>query len=237
MTNKEAIGLLEAERDVMVAVSTGGPRIQELNPAYLLRRRQIADHLRSIGLEDPNRYADLWSWYGKWSNGDLPTYQSRREYIRDLFAPVIGALTSRAGGSPAQPVAQPTGWPRVDRDIDSVRRHLENAQTEMDFQLVGVCCREALISLGQVLYDPAKHVPTDGTKPSDTDATRMIEAYFSVELAGSSHETVRAHAKSAFRLANELQHKRTANRRAALLCAEATRTVVNLAAIVAGRHA
>jgi hypothetical protein len=236
MTYSDGIALIEAERDSMLSVSTGGPRIQELNPAYLIRRKQVAAFLREHGLEDPNRYSDLWAWYGKWSNGDLPTYQSRREFLRELFAPTLQALAQRSAGHAASPVAQPTGWLRVDRDIDTYRLRLEQARAELEFQQVGLCCREALISLGQAVFDPQKHAPSDGVKPSDTDAFRLIEAFFTAELGGSSNETVRAHAKSAVRLANELVHRRTADRRAALLCAEATRTVINLAAIVAGRH-
>lgn len=220
----------------MVAVSTGGPRIQELNDAYIARRALIATFLREHGIPDPNIYSDLWAWYGKWSNGDLPTYQSRRDYLRELFVPVLDALLKRESGRNSEPLARQTGWIRVDRDLDAVRTLLEQAKSELDFQQVGLACRETLISLGQVTYDPLKHTASDGITPSDTDAFRMIEAFFSAELAGGSHEIVRGHAKSACKLAVELQHRRTADRRSALLCAEATRTVVNLTAIIARRH-
>ncbi|MEZ5302630.1 MAG: TIR domain-containing protein [Verrucomicrobiales bacterium] len=36
----------------------------------------------------------FWQWYGKWSDGTLPTYQSRRQYIAELLQPTIDALAS-----------------------------------------------------------------------------------------------------------------------------------------------
>jgi hypothetical protein len=64
----------------------------------------------------------------------------------------------------------------------------------------------------------------------------MIEAYINKELAGSTNEASRRHAKAALDLANDLQHKRTAHFRQAALCAEATNSVMNLIAIISGRR-
>jgi hypothetical protein len=234
MSPAEAMSLLEQEREDMQAVSTGEARIQDLNTRYKERRVQIARGLRLLGVSDPNLHSDLWAWHGKWSNGDLPTYRSRREYLRDLFTPIVESLQQRANGGSASPRHEPTGWPRVDRDLDRMRFGLETAQSELEFQQVGLACREILISVGQAVFDPSRHALADGVAPSSTDAYRMIEAYFAHELSGSSHEAIRSHAKSACKLAVDLQHRRTADRRSALLCAEATRTVVNLAAVVSG---
>src|SRR4030095_13346134 len=150
-------------------------------------------------------YPDLWAWYGKWSSGELPTYRSRREYLVQLFQPTLDALTRRAAGVVAEPSAAPTGWTRVDRGIDAIRQRLETAHTEEEFQAVGLLCRETLISLGQAVYDPAQHTPTDGVTPSVTDGYRMIEAFISSALSGGSNETIRKHTKSALDLANQPQ--------------------------------
>jgi hypothetical protein len=101
---------------------------------------------------------------------------------------------------------------------------------------VGLLCREAIISVAQVVYEPEKHAPTDGVKPSETDAKRMLEAYTSVELRGGSSEESRKHARSALELAVALQHRRTATFRDAALCVEATTSVINVIAIMAGRR-
>src|SRR5690606_22218357 len=100
----------------------------------------------------------------------------------------------------------------------------------------GLLCRECLISLAQAVFDRERHHSDDGVNVSDTDAYRMLEAYFRSEFAGSEHEALRGHAKASLTLANRLQHKRTAKYKDAALCAEATRTVVNIVAITSGRR-
>jgi hypothetical protein len=236
MTEHDCIRELEAEKAMMMAVSTGGPRIQDVNQQYIERRHQIRPFLLGISVADANPYPDLWAWYGKWSSGELPTYRSRREYLVQLFQPTLDALTRRAAGVVAEPAVAPTGWTRVDRGIDAIRQRLETAHSEEEFQTVGLLCRETLISLGQAVYDPAQHTPTDGVTPSTTDGYRMIEAFISSALSGSSNETIRKHTKSALDLANQLQHRRTATLRDAALCSEATRTVTNIVAIISDKR-
>lgn len=123
-------------------------------------------------------------------------------------------------------------WLLVERQLDQVRKLLDEAKTEEQFQSVGHMCREALISLAQLLYSDELPLPEDGTKPSKTDAKRMFESYLSSRLDGSSNEAARKFAKSAFDLTNMLQHKNTATAVEAALCAEATMTVVNVMAIL-----
>jgi hypothetical protein len=238
MTNEELLQEIELQRALMVVVSTGGhtaPRIDDVNGQYVSRRTTIARELVRRGLQDPNPFADLWAWYGKWSGGDLPHYQSRRRFIADLYQPLRDQLT--LGDSSASRVfAEPTGWDRVDRDLDDLRLTLEQARTEPEFQSIGLRCREILISLAQVVFDPNRHATSNDVEPSATDAKRRLEAYIATELAGSSHESLRRHAKAALELSNDLQHRRTAAFRTAALCAEATTSVVNLIAIIAGRR-
>jgi hypothetical protein len=236
MRDDSCIAELDAEQAIMTSVSVGEARIRDVNQTYTKRRRVIAEKLRQRGIPDPNPYADLWAWYHKWSSGELPTYKSRRLYLVELFKPTFDALARESAGRIAEPVVNPTGWARVDRNIDSIRRQLEIARDEEDFQTVGLVCRETLISLGQAVYDPARHLPADGIIPSTTDGYRMLDAYFTAELGGGTNEIIRSHAKSALKLANDLQHRRTASFRDAALCAEASRTVTNLVAIVAGRR-
>jgi hypothetical protein len=226
---------IDKQLKLMVAVATGGPSIKSVNEEYIKRQELIARSLTDHGLSHPNPYPDLWKWYSKWSSGDLPTYQSRRQYISDLYLPLIKRLKKGPLHS-NQIFAEPTGWAKVDRGIGEIRKQLEQASNEEHFQTVGLLCRELLISLGQVVYDPKRHPTKDGVKPSITDGKRMIEAYIATELVGSANEVSRKHAKAALDLANDLQHRRTAKFRQAALCAEATTSVVNLIAIISGRR-
>lgn len=136
----------------------------------------------------------------------------------------------------AEVFKEPTGWQKVDRQIQEARLRLETANQEEQFQAVGLICREALISVAQAVFDPSRHVSTDGITASNADAKRMLESFFAVELAGSVDEEVRSHARASLRLALALQHRRTANFRMAALCAEATTSVVNQVAVLSGRR-
>jgi hypothetical protein len=225
---------VEAQKAMMIAVATGGPRIKDVNREYEDRRLQIREALAALGVEDPNPYPDLWAWYGKWSDGSLPSYQSRRRFITDLYQPILDAL--RLSKTAAVQPLEPTGWARVDRSMEKIGKALELAKDEEDFQSVALLCREAVISLSQAVYDPQKHPTLDGVTPSSTDAKRMLENYLAHELEGHSHEYQRKFAKSVFDLAVNLQHRRTATFHDAALCAEATRAIVNTIAILSGQR-
>jgi len=233
MTDDELIREIEAQRDLMVAVATGGPEIKSVNAEYRERRERIARGLRERGITDPNSYSDLWRWYGYWST-HLSNWASRRGYIAELYDLLIDQI--RNASASTQVFEEPTGWERVDRGIGKARRDLQVAQSEEEFQAVGLHCREVLISLAQVIFDPDEHLPVDEELPSDTDAKRRLDAYFASTLAGPSSQEARAVAKSAVKLALAVQHKRTATFRDAALCLEAANSVVNIAAVLEGRR-
>jgi len=235
MSDKELLEEIESLRGLMIAVATGGPRIDDVRAEYQRRRESIAAGLKERDLKDPNSYDDLWKWYGKWHSGDLPSYQSRRFHIADLYQPLVSRLRESPTMT-AGVVFEETGWMRVDRAMGEIRQRLEKARTEEQFQAVGLLCREIMISLAQSVYDPGRHIGDDAIQPSKTDANRMLEAFLNVELAGGSNEAARKHARSALALANELQHRRSADFRSAALCSEATSSVINLVAIISGRR-
>ncbi|HYR10822.1 MAG TPA: hypothetical protein VEQ60_23790, partial [Longimicrobium sp.] len=180
--HESIIRLIETQKGLMIDVATGGQRINAVNAEYQHRQEKIGALMRSIRLIDPNTYQDLWEWYGKWS-ADLPSYQSRREYINELYQPLLDQL--RSSSQVDQP--EPTGWPLVDRQLSEMRARLAAAETEEQYQAVGLLCRETLISLAQTVYDPVQHPSTDGIAPSETDGKRMLTAYLAVELTGSSN--------------------------------------------------
>jgi hypothetical protein len=232
---RELIQILERMRDIMIAVSTGEPRINEMNDKYRQLYSEAEIELKKRGLIHNNPFPDLWDWYGRWSSGDLSSYQSRRQFVSEIFNPILEQLRQYISGQ--QPVLlEPTGWPKVDRTIGEIRKRLAEAENEEQFQAVGLLCREALISLAQAVHDPKKHPSIDGKKPSETDAKRMLEAYLLAEFSGSTNEVARRYAKSAYKLAVELQHRRTAGFRHAALCVDATSSLINVIAIVSGRR-
>ncbi|MDQ3174168.1 MAG: hypothetical protein M3Q91_10740 [Acidobacteriota bacterium] len=231
MTDDELIAGLESIRNNMIAVATGGPRIADVNEQYQTVFATLAAELARRRLDNPITFGSLWDWYGRWSSGDLPSYQSRRTFVSELINPLVNRI--RTGRTEE---AQPTGWQRVDRTVGELRDRLASARNEEQFQAVGLLGRDTLISLAQAVYVRERHPPLDDVEPSNTDGKRMLEAYLSVELAGGANEEARRHARSALDFANAVQHRRTASFRDAALCVEATTTVVNIIAIVAGRR-
>jgi hypothetical protein len=158
----------------------------------------------------------------------------------EAFAKRLSVLVDDVEGDVPQPSsfgrrpAEPTGWEKVDRALGKALAQLGTATSEEDYQGIGLVCREGLISLAQEVYDPRRHRLEGDPNPSGTDAKRMLEGFIAAELAGGSNEAFRAHVRSALKLANDLQHRRTADHMAASLCIEATTSVVNSIAIVAG---
>lgn len=227
---------IEELRDLMIDVATGVSRIEQARDGYLTRRESIRVRLAEFALEDPNQFTGLWDWYHRWSSGDLPSYRSRRAFLREIYAPTLGQLEAiERGVSPAE-LREPTGWPKVDQVVSKMRLLLARAVEPEDFQQVGLLAREILISLAQAVYDAGRHVPEGGIAASSTDAARMLEAYISTEMAGGENAEIRRHAKASLQLAVALQHKRTADFRIAALACEASSSVVNIIAIMSGRR-
>lgn len=231
MTDQEFIKLLESIKALLISVSTGGPRIQEVEPRYQqIYGLTVLEFLRR-GIDNPIPFPSLWDWYSRWSGGDYPSYQSRRDYISQLLNPVLSFIHTGQINAP-----EPTGWSRVDRCVAELRTRMASAQTEEQYQAVGLLSREALISAAQMVFDPALHQTHDGVAPSQTDAKRMLDAFIAHELAGGANEEARRHARSTLDFAVALQHRRTASFRDAALCVEATTSAVGIAAILAGRR-
>ena len=232
--DSQLVAKIRQMTDLMIAVGTGGPRIADVNDEYRQIRDNVEQELSARGRKLTIPFADLWEWYGRFSGGDFPTWRSRRQFVAELLKSQLEELQRTPGTSHTAP--EPTGWERVDRAIGTAREQLAKASAEEHFQSVGLLCREILISLGQAVFDPEAHPTTDGVAASPTDAKRMLDAYISASLPGAHNKVARQHARSAFDLANELQHRRTATFRDAALCIEATSAVVNVIAIVSGRR-
>lgn len=229
MNDAELLTTLDRLKSTMISVSTGGAKIQEVNDSFQSAFDSVNQQLRSRSIENPLPYSDLWDWYGRWSSGDMPTYQSRRTFVNEIFAPLLQRIKTGR-----KEEFEPTGWNRVDRTITEIRNRLAQALTEEHFQAVGLLCREVLISTAQAVFDHDQHPTTDGIKASPTDAKRMLEAYIAAVLMGGTNDFLRKHARAALDLAVHLQHRRTASFRDAAICVEATTSVVNLIAIIAG---
>lgn len=231
MTDDELLRNIDELKATMIAVATGGPRIQNVQADFARTHDDVSAELRSRHIDFDLPFRDLWLWYGRWTEGDLGSYSLRREFVARTFEPLIRRIKQGVGRS-----LELTGWERVDRALPEAHRLLAAASNEEQFQAVGLLCREILISLGQAVFDASRHPTLDGKEASSTDAKRMLEAFIHSVLDHDANEYVRKHARAALDLAVNLQHKRTATYRDTAICLEATASVVNLVAIVAGRR-
>ena len=127
-------------------------------------------------------------------------------------------------------------WARLRRAAEAMNAQVLIADTEEDFQAVGLLAREALITLAQAVYDPDSQGTVDGVAPSETDAKRMLEAFVASALPGSGNEEARRFVRSAVALADALQHRRSAARADCELVVAAVESVVRAVEILAGQE-
>lgn len=136
---------LESQKILMVSVSTGGKRIQDVNEEYIKRQKIIDSGLNERLIKNPNTYADLWAWYGKWSCGYLPTYQSRREFIGELFNPLIKQLNEISTAHDVISFKEPTRLVHVGSNIGEMsKRPEETTKKENTSEVAGKYVKEIL---------------------------------------------------------------------------------------------
>jgi hypothetical protein len=210
----------------MTSVSTGGQRIQEVEGEYKVKFDFVNKALQKLNIQNPNPYRDLWDLYGKWSS-DFGAYRERRAYIKEMFNTLVQTLEENEEPETISITVDLTGWERIERSINEIKRRQAEAINEEQFQVVGLLCRETIITLAQSVFIAKKHTVKEDIKLSKTDAKRMLDSYISIELAGSSNEILRKYAKATLDLANVLTHKRTATKKDASLCSIATLSLIN----------
>lgn len=223
-------------KDIMISVSTGGQKIQDVNPDYQKRYAKVNTALKRLTFENPNSFDDLWQWYARWSSGEIPQYKDRRAFIGEMYGNLLKSLQETEQPELLNISVNMTGWERIDRTVKEIKMRLKQAANEEQFQTVGLLCRETIISIAQAIYVEEKYPTLDGVKASKTDAKRMLDAYIAIEFAGGANENFRKYARASNDLANELTHKRTANAKDTSLCASATISLVNLIGILEDRH-
>lgn len=157
---------------------------------------------------------------------ELPLFKGNQD-VKDLKKKLFGRFSRFASSDLYLHEEELTGWERVDRSIGEMRNRLEIADTEEQFQAIGMLGRETLITVAQQVFDKLKHPTLDGVVPSATDAKRMLEAFLEFELSNTS-EKARKFAKCAVDLGNQLTHDRNATKRDASICLVSVMAVASL---------
>ena len=231
LSKHELLKQVDYLKNTMISVSTGGQKIQSVEQQYKQCYNIVKQELKKLDIDNPNDYDSLWIWYGKWSSV-FPTYQERRDYINVMYKQLINILSEAEDTRIVDIKVNLSDWDKISRSITEIKKRENQAQNEEQFQVVGMLCRELIITLAQTVYDPKKHISIDGVEISTTDAKRMLESYISFILAGGESEELRAYAKITNKLANNLTHKRTATKKEMMLCTSATLALVNFVGIL-----
>lgn len=233
--NKESVlKLVNAEKETLIKVGTGIIKIRDTyeNESYKSKHKYLCDVLAKLGLSPVHEYADLWDWYNDYKNKRLETYRSRREYITELFNPLIHTIENSEESGLNLLHYEKIGWDKIDDDMLRMREVLESAHKTQDYQAVGMHGRELLITLAQTVFKKEQHPSIDGTDISETDSKRMLDAYIAFCLKNKSREREAKFAKAAVDFSNELTHKRTAVSMDAELCYTAVLSTVHIIRIL-----
>jgi hypothetical protein len=202
MDNAELRTEIEQQKALMVAVATGGPRIDDKQREYVRRRQNIGEELRRRGFPDPNPHRDLWSWYGHWS-ANFGSYYERRVYVNELYESLLDALDhldERHLGTDLEPAE--TGWVRVDDQLGQLRERYAVARTEEDFQAIGLLCRDLFRSLSEATFEDS-HVPARAATPGPADSVARLHLVVDAYAPGEGNREIRKVTKATFDLANK----------------------------------
>ena len=198
---------LENQAALLITVATDGPRIDTVKGQYLRRRKLLVPVLKRRGLKYPFPWQDLWAWHGTWSGGKLPSYASRRAYIRELTDPVVEALEQqRSGLAVTDPGGSETeSWADLDGRVAGLATELAQAATQDDLQDVGRRAREILIDCAKLLADPDL-VPRGKEAPKAADAKAWLDLFLAAYAPGSSRDELRSLVRSTWALAQTVTH-------------------------------
>lgn len=124
--------------------------------------------------------------------------------------------------------------PEISNVVDRIQESCSVADSEIDFQNIGNSCRNLIINLAQLVYNPTVHGEknNEGKTISKTDAKGMLTNYFNHTLSGSSNDEYRKYGKAVNDLVNMLTHKRNATKRDMLLTVSSTIAFVRFVMIL-----
>lgn len=201
----DALFLLRRQAELVTAMATGGPRIEDVESQYVERRRRIRRALAGSGITDPFPWTSLWpAWTALQAVGG---YADRRAEVRRLVDPVIDELERRIEATPLEDegAGVEASWADVDQRLAEMKAELARASSLDDYQDVGRRCREIVAaSVNLVFTDDL--IPEGAPVPAPGDAKRRLDAYLGTFFAGSDHDELRAFLRKLLALANAVTH-------------------------------
>lgn len=202
--------LVQRQANMLVGAGTGQIIFKDHGVEQDYKRVDTAvnAHLRQLGLKSPFPWRSLGEWHGFYSQGEFPTYASRRLHIAELVNPVLGQLDELLGtGSVHDPMSDrgEQTWSNIDTRIAGLIHRYSIASDKDDWQDVGRRSREILIDLGKLVADPAL-VPEGAEAPRGADARAWFDLFVKYRALGSEHAELRALMKKTWDLAQKVTH-------------------------------
>lgn len=234
-TKDSLLELVQEEKNTLIKAATAviSIRDEKENNSYKKKHDYLNKTLKKLGLDPIHKYNDLWDWYNDYNNRNLKTYESRRVYIRQLFAPLIEQIQNSEENQLELFQYEKTGWDKVDEEVSNMKIVLKEARSNRDFQSVGLRGRELLITLAQTVFIKEKHPSIDGVDISKTDSKRMLEAFVSYCLKNKRNwEKEAKYIRHVINFSNELTHERSATIVDAELCYSAVISTVQIIKIL-----
>lgn len=226
--------------DIEVAIPLAGLVHEELigcgtDGNYSLSKQEITAALlalqhvtRRLGIDFAPSFRDFDSFRSHWMRLGLSGsggWQARRHLLEELFNPVHARLTAleqqtlealAVGVSPHSEL----GWSGVDEEIRELRRRFATANTAQDYRSIGGHCVGVLEALGQVLYDPARHL-RDGESVPPRDKTKArIGRYIEDAAHGPDYADLRGLLNKVVEFAHHVKHTSTGTRYGAGIAAD-----------------
>lgn len=234
---KTLIEKLNNEKKYLSDVATGIRKIEEVNSEYQKLHKYLDDILKKMLLEHVIVFDSLWDWYSFYKEKKMETYQSRRDYLSEKYNTIISVINNSDDAEISAITYEPTGWEKIDESIKIMQKNFSQAADRIDYNQIGLRCRETIILLAQQVYVEGIHHPVSFPgQISKSDAKRMLEGYIEFNLSGGENEEKRKYSKAANDLANNLTHKSSASQFDAELCYVATTSLLNIIRIIHKYH-
>ncbi len=125
-------------------------------------------------------------------------------------------------------------WDEMKKMVEKLESDCIKAIDTDDFRNIGNTCRNLLIRLAQLVYNPEIHgdITDRGVRIGKAHVLEMLSKYIAFKLAGDSNEEFRSYAKSSLGIANVLTHKSHATKKEMLLTASATINLVYIVGLI-----
>jgi hypothetical protein len=198
--------------------------------------KALRSTLKRLGLDPLNLpFRNFSTFFGYWrQNGLSGSWQARRDCLAQFFDPLYGQLDLLEERELESELAVPAsprgrlGWPAVDVEIEQLRQRFRAAATPQDYSAVGTACVRVLEMLGDVVYDPSRHLREGEEIPPRDKTKQRIGRYVEVAMPTAGNSNIKGLIKAAIETAHEVKHRRTPDRITAGIAADAVILLANI---------